>query len=125
MTTASQLLQILKKQMLLFLDELINMLPEEQDFIVMRFLINDQVPITLVMEYIIKNIVPLEQYVLNKDERFFLDHNISFINMSDHGEKVDHFKRLWESSTDEDDKEMFWNWFKYFIDLGKKYDKLV
>lgn len=124
MSASSQLLQILKKQLLAFLDELISILPDEQDFIVMRFLINDQVPITLVMEYIIKNIVPLENYVLNKDERFFLDHNISFINMSDHGQKVDHFKRLWQSSTDDENKEMFWNWFKHFIDLGKRYQKL-
>jgi hypothetical protein len=121
---SSQLLNILKTQLLLFLDELIGILPEEQDFVVMRFLAKDQVPITLVMEYIITHIVPLEPYVENKDERFFLNHNISFIDMADHGDKVDHFKRVWQASTDEEDKEMIWNWFHYFIQIGKKYQYL-
>lgn len=123
-SSSTQLLQILKKQLLLFLDELISFLPDEQEFIVMRFLVNDQVPITLVMEYIIKRLVPLEQYVTNKDERFFLENNISFIDMSEHGSKVDHFKKIWQQSTDEENKEMIWNWFHYFIQIGKKYDAL-
>lgn len=121
---SSQLLQVLKTQLLLFLDELIGILPNEPDFVVMRFLAKDQVPITLVMEYIIKNIVPLEPFVVNKDERFFLEHNISFIDMADHGDKVDHFKRVWQSLTDEDNKEMIWSWFNYFIQIGKKYQAL-
>jgi hypothetical protein len=121
---SSHLLQVLKTQLLLFLDELIGILPNEPDFVVMRFLAKDQVPITLVMEYIIQNIVPLEPFVLNKDERFFLDHNISFIDMTDHGDKVDHFKMVWQSLTDEDNKEMIWNWFNYFIQIGKKYQAL-
>ena len=121
---SSHLLQVLKTQLLLFLDELIGILPNEPDFVVMRFLAKDQVPITLVMEYIIQNIVPLEPFVVNKDERFFLDHNISFIDMADHGDKVDHFKRVWQSLTDEDNKEMIWNWFNYFIQIGKKYQAM-
>ena len=121
---SSQLLQVLKTQLLLFLDELIGILPNEPDFVVMRFLAKDQVPITLVMEYIIQNIVPLEPFVVSKDERFFLEHNISFIDMADHGDKVDHFKRVWQSLTDEDNKEMIWNWFNYFIQIGKKYQAL-
>jgi hypothetical protein len=119
-----QLLQVLKTQLLLFFDELISIMPHEKDFIVIRFFIKDQVPIADVMQYIIDKLVPLEDFVTRKDERFFLEHQVLFEELRDHDSKVNYFKNLWEKSTDEDNKEAIWNWFKHFIDLGKRYQKL-
>jgi len=119
-----QLLQVLKTQLLLFFDELISIMPNEKDFIVIRFFIKDQVPIADVMQYIIEKLVPLEDFVARKDVRFFLEHQVLFEDLRDHDSKVNYFKSLWEKSTDEDNKEAIWNWFKYFIDLGKRYQRL-
>jgi hypothetical protein len=124
MSTSMQLLQVLKTQLLLFFDELIHILPNEQDFIVIRFFIKDQVPISDVMDYIVKKLVPLESYVLNKDERFFLEHQVLFEDLRDQNTKVSYFKTMWENSQDEENKEVIWNWFKYFIQVGKKYQTL-
>lgn len=119
-----QLLQVLKSQLLAFFDELISTMPSEKDFIVIRFFIKDQVPIADVMQYIIEKLVPLEDFVSRKDDRFFLEHQVLFEDLRDHDSKVNYFKNMWLNSTDEDNKEAIWNWFKYFIDLGKKYQRL-
>jgi|688.fasta_scaffold157329_3 hypothetical protein len=115
------LLQHLKTQLLVFFDELISIMPSEKDFIVIRFFIKDQVPIADVMQYIIDKLVPLEDFVLRKDDRFFLEHQVLFEDLKDHDSKVNYFKNLWLSSTDEDNKQAIWNWFKHFIDIGKRY----
>ena len=119
-----QLLQTLKKQLLLFFDELISIMPSEKDFIVIRFFIKDQVPIADVMQYIIDKLVPLEEFILKKDDRFFLEHQVLFEDLRDHDSKVNYFKSMWENSTDEENKDAIWNWFKYFIDIGKRYRQL-
>jgi hypothetical protein len=115
---------VLKTQLLLFFDELISIMPSEKDFIVIRFFIKDQVPIADVMQYIIEKLVPLEDFILKRDDRFFLEHQVLFEDLRDHDSKVNYFKNMWENSTDEDNKEAIWNWFKYFIDLGKRYQRL-
>ena len=119
-----QLLQVLKTQLLLFFDELISILPDEKDFLVMRFFIKDQIPITAVMEYIVHRIVPMEGHVFAKDEKFFFEHPILFEDLRENHTKINYFKRLWEQGTDDENKQMIWSWFEYFITLGKKYQAL-
>ena len=124
MSSTIQLLQILKKELLTFFDELIAILPEEKDFLVMRFFIKDQVPIVDVMEYIVEQLVPLEHYVLSKDDRFFLEHQVLFEGLKEQKSKVNYFKNMWENHNIEDNKETFWKWFRHFINLGKKYKSM-
>lgn len=119
-----QLLQVLKTQLLLFFDELIAILPDEKDFLVMRFFIKDQVPISIVMEYIVKKIVPLEPYIKARDEQYFFAHPILFEDLKEHDSKVNYFKRLWEHSTDDENKNVLWNWFEYFVNIGKRYQNV-
>lgn len=118
------LLQLLKNQLLVFFDELICILPQEKDFIVIRFFIKDQIPIADVMSYIIEKLVPLEEYVLNRDDRFFLEHQVLFEDLKDQDSKVNYFKSMWLHSTDDENKETIWNWFKYFINIAKRYQAL-
>ena len=124
MSSTIQLLYILKTKLLNFMDELISVLPDEKDFIVMRFFIKDQVPILDVMEYIIDNLVPLESYVTNRDDRFFLENQVLFEGLRESKSKANYFKDAWKKSDDADNKEMIWKWFEFFINLGKKY-KLI
>lgn len=119
-----QILQLLKKELLTFLDELISLLPQEKDFIVMRFFIKDQIPIVDVMNYIIRELVPLEQYVLDKNDKFFLENQVLFEPLKDEESKVNYFKEIWENHDVDDNKDTIWNWFRHFINLGKKYHSL-
>jgi hypothetical protein len=121
--SAVQLLQILKSQLLVFFDELIALHPKEKDFLVMRFFIKDQVPIIAVMDYIIQKLVPLESYIVARDERFFLEHQVLFEDLKDKTStnKVNYFKQLWLETTDDENKAVFWNWFECFVNIAKRY----
>jgi len=111
-----------KKNLIIFMDELIEQLPQEPDIVICRIFLKNQVPIEDVIGYFIRKILPLKAYVGKRDDRFFMQHNILFGKLDKN--KVNHFKRLWSSSSfDEDDREVIWSWFEFFITLSEKYQK--
>ena len=61
--------------------------------------------------------------VKERDDNFFLNHNILFEKLND--DKVNKFKEIWESgSLDKDNKEVIWKWFHTLIFLAERYDEL-
>lgn len=119
-----EILTEFKKQLVNFFDELIDQFPSESDLIVVRVFLKDQVPITDVMSYFIREILPLKDMVKNKNEDFFLKNNILFSQIDKN--KVNHFKRLWRSEQlDNDDKAVIWTWFSSFISLTERYQKIA
>lgn len=113
----------LKEQLIFFFDELIDLLPEEPDLVIVRIFLKDKIPIVEVMEYIRHQLIPLKEMVKERDDAFFMNHNILFDKLDD--SKVNHFKRLWVSgSLDKQNKETIWRWFRGFIYLAEKYSRL-
>jgi hypothetical protein len=126
MSSEIELLTQLKTQLVNFLDELIETFPKEPDFVIFRIFVNDRLPIADIMKYITNNLCPLQDMIKNRDEKFFLNHNILFEKFDEQERsKANHFKDLWLSGTlDNDDKETLWKWFSSFIYLGNKYKEL-
>jgi hypothetical protein len=124
MSSEIEILIQLKKQLVTFLDELIETFPEEADFVIFRIFVNDQIPIVDIMEYIIEKICPLEKIVENREDSFFLENNILFEKFDDKKKgKVNHFRKMWQSKVlDKEDREVVWRWMNSFIVLGKKYN---
>ena len=113
----------LKENLIIFFDELIELLPEEPDLVIVRIFLKDKIPITDVMEYIINTLVPLKDLVIKKDDTFFMNHNILFEKLDEN--KVNHFKRLWSSNAlDAENRGTIWRWFHSFIYLAEKYENL-
>ena len=55
---------------------------------------------------------------------FFLENKRLFNEIS--SESVIHFKRLWTStSLDNDDRDAIWDWFKSFCILAKRYQETL
>ncbi len=123
MSSEIDILIQLKTQLVVFLDELIESFPNEPDFIIFRIFVKDQISIADIMEYITKNLCPLQNMVKERNEKFFLDNNILFEKFDEsESNKVNHFKRLWTSNLlDKQDKEVIWKWFQTFIILGNRY----
>jgi hypothetical protein len=117
------LLTTLRNDLITFLDELSNILPNTQDIILMKS-VAKVVIISDVADYISKNLVPLEDKVINREEKHFLEHAVMFENLQDRASTVNHFRDLWMSSDDEHDKETVWEWLHHFILLAKKYETL-
>ena len=118
-----ELLKVFKNKLIDFLDALIEKLKTERSLITLRVLFMDQIPIETALQIFSNRILPYEQMVLNKDERFFLDCEDIFDGIK--GDKVQYFKKLWLSPTfSDEDKEELWKWFQLFLHIAKKYNAL-
>ena len=116
-----KLLEKFQKSLVTFFDELVEMFPNEKDFILIRILVKDQIPSTQIMSY-------FEMVMLNKeitssierrDDNFILS-NVLFSKIS----KSDVFKNLWQTRLDNDDKKMIWDWVDMFKSITTQYMKL-
>lgn len=118
------LLLQLKEQLIIFFDELIDLLPEEPDLVIVRIFLKDKIPITEIMDYIREELIPLKHMIIEKNDAFFMNNNILFSKLDD--KKVNHFRRLWSSgSLDKQNKQTIWKWFHSFVYLAEKYGKTV
>lgn len=121
-----QILLQLKEQVVEFLDQLVQNIPDTEsvvpDLILARVLINDQIETEKIMDYIIEEILPLRQKIIDKDDDFFLKNNILFSKFSEN--KVNQFKNLWEQDIlDQHDRNTIWEWFRVFIHLADQYQQ--
>ena len=113
-----QILDKFHKTLVSFFDELIDMFPEEKEFILIRIFVKDQIPSTQIMSYFVT--VAENQEIMTsiekRDDQFFLK-NFLFSRIH----KSDIFKNLWVRKLDKDDREMIWNWIDLFMKLTKSY----
>lgn len=116
------ILERFKNGYMQFIDELLEIFPEETDLIIIRVFFEDQVPVALVADNFISHVLPHKEIITKRNENFFLENNHMF-GMLDGG-KVMHFKKLWTSERlDKDDKDAIWKWFDTFCILVSAYQK--
>jgi hypothetical protein len=120
------ILNNLKSSLKEFLDQIIEVLPLSQtpDLVMARVLIDTPGIIEAVAKYIVDKLLPLKDMVRKRDELFFLENNILFESL-DANDKINHFKNIWESHLDDDNKKVVWKWFEKFLLLGGKYKDIV
>jgi ubiquitin len=122
-TSKIDLLIMFKQKLLMFLDAIIEQFPKEGDFIYLRLILDQQIPIETVMDIFSKRILPYIDMIKAKDERFFLDSVDLFEGIS--GDKVHYFRNIWTSpALTSDDKEQLWKWFTLFGNFAVKYKQL-
>jgi len=115
-----KILEKFQKSLVSFFDELIEMFPNEKDFILIRILVKDQIPSTQIIGYfeIALNDPMIMEQVHLRNDKFFLN-NVLFSKIN----KSDVFKNIWTSKLDQDDKNMIWKWVDAFIGMTKEYVK--
>ena len=113
-----QILDKFHKYLVLFFDELIEMFPNEKEFIILRILVKDQIPSTQIMTYFVYvcNNEEIMLSIQKRDDQFFLE-NILFKKFS----KSEIFKNLWENNLDQENKDMIWKWVDAFMKMTKSY----
>lgn len=114
-----QILEKFHKSLVSFFDELIEMFPDEKEFILLRILIKDQIPSTQIIRYFETAIDNQEimTSIEKRDDQFFLQ-NMLFSKMIS---KSEVFKNIWLSKLDKDDREMIWNWIDAFMKMTRNY----
>jgi hypothetical protein len=106
-----------------FLNELVEQFPDQEDLLIMRIFLVDQIPTDMLINQFIKFVIPHRDKIKNRDEKFFLMEKGVFGKIS--SDKVLHFKVLWQSNRlDNDDKKVLWSWFDKFIEIIDSYQKI-
>lgn len=123
-TTRIAILSTLRQDLLIFLEELSGILPENKDLILMRSFAKIVI-IADVMEYIIKNLVPLEDKMLNREEDYFIENAVMFERLQNYSSNVNYFRETWINTDDPHNKEAVWAWMDHFIQLAKSYRDLM
>ena len=119
-----QILTEFKKNLVKFLDELIDQFPDEGDFVIFRVLVNDQLPTQEIMNHFITTILPHKAIIKARDDKVFTEMNILYFGMDK--SKAGAMKRIWRSPRiDAQDREVIWKWFESFIFLVEKYQKAM
>ena len=112
------IMSLFKKNMLDFIDELVEQYPKEGDLIVIRFFLSEQTPIESLIEQFISRVLPHRDKIAKRNESFFIENdNIFGASPKD---KVIHFKKLYTTMNGEDRKTL-WAWFDSFVSLADKY----
>jgi len=124
-------LKLFENAIVSFLDELIDQFPTETNLIFARIFLKDQIPIETTMKnFIIKleqNNGLLKRMIEEKNDKFFIENNVFCIGESGQykieNNTVNHFRGIWQSDLDPDDRNTIWKWFESFVLLAEKYKK--
>lgn len=118
----TEVLIMFRKNLLDFLSNLIKQFPKEGDFVLLKILLSDQIPIEEAMKIFSERILPYVDMIKSKDERFFLESTDLFEGVAN--DKVNYFRNIWLSpSLNQDDKDNLWKWFRLFANLAVKYSQ--
>jgi hypothetical protein len=118
-----EILTKFKTQLISFLDELIDLIPDDKDLVTLRVFVNDQIPIYDVMKSFITYIYPHKDKVGKREEKFLLSQKNIFISISP--ETFEKFKGYWISNYfDDNDRKVIWQWVDLFFKIGDEYLKI-
>lgn len=114
-----EVLKHFKTNVVTFIDNLIELLPDEKDLIIVRILFETQ-PVETVLQNFCYYIIPARKMIETRNEDFFLKDNMIFSGINN--SKVNYWKNIWESNRiDEDDKKSLWSWFDLFLKICDMY----
>ena len=126
MSSDSILLQF-HNSIVTFLDELIKLFPDEEDFIRLRIYLKDQVSIQTVMDLFIYSLnrdnMSMKTLIKERKISEIMDHCVVTENLN--RDRIIYFKQLWYSPRFyNEDRKMIWKWLDSFIGISDKYSKI-
>jgi hypothetical protein len=128
MTESIQAMQTLHKNLVAFIDELIDMFPNEGDFVILRIMVKDRVPITDLVPHLSFYLLPEKDAVklaiknaLAGNPGLFNERiNDMFAQFG--GLTTTNYKKLFDDM-DNENKIVIWKWLHLFIHLLEKCQK--
>ncbi len=113
-----------KNNLVKFIDELIEMFPEETQFVTFRLMVKDQIPIGMIMDHFVNNVLPVKDSIKKRDDRIFTDSNVLAMGLDNDDANL--FRRIWVGSKlDKDDRAVIWKWLDAFVTLADQYKTLT
>ena len=121
-----QAMQTLHKNLVSFFDELIDMFPNEGDFVIFRIMVKDRVPITDLVPHLSRYLLPEKEFVktaiknaLAGNPCMFNDKINDMFAQFGTSYSTTNFKQLFDEMDDEN-KIVIWKWLHVFIHLLEK-----
>ena len=121
-----EILKLFRDNLILFLEDLINLFPQEGDFIKARLFLHD-CPLEELLKHCSVILIQNSTKILNRDEEFFLNNLGGILNCTTDVsiQKLTYFKNLWLSNVlSPEDRVEMWKWFKNFLRISQEYEKL-
>jgi len=104
-----------KKQLVSFLDELIEQFPSQAEFIIMIIFVKDKIPIKTLINQFISDVLPHENLIKHRDNSLF-----KVAQLIGYPNKPKFFHDFWFSDLlDDADREIIWKWIDVFVILAK------
>lgn len=115
-----EILVLFKENILVFLDSLTTLFPDEAEIIVSRVFLENHIPVQLAISHFAKIAIPCKNKIENREDKFFLDNPDLFSN-AEQG-RVSFWKSLWASNRlDKAEREQIWKWVDFFLQLSEMY----
>lgn len=118
-----EILEKFKTQLLNFLDELIEIIPDDADLLTFRIFVNDQLPTLDLMRSFMTNGYPYKEKAKEREEAYLIT-KVLFLDKLE-PKMVDKFKGYWRSNIfDANDRKVIWDWVDLFFTIGDEWVKL-
>ncbi len=118
-----EILDKFKTQLLNFLDELIEIIPDDGDLLTFRIFVNDQLPTLDLMRSFITHGYPYKERAKKREDSYLIT-KVLFLDKLD-SKMVDKFKGYWRSKIfTADDRKVIWDWVDLFFKIGDEWVKL-
>lgn len=116
----AQIIDVFKKNLTDFLDDLIILLSYDPKLVIVRHVLL-AFPLDKVLDTFADRILPYKDMVLKRDENFFINETSDIFD-GIHPTEVGYFKNIWLSDKVSDaDKQEIWNWFNVFLRIAMKW----
>lgn len=118
------ILNTFKDQLKLFVDDLISKFQYEPDLILLRLYVTSIHNVEDIITYMIQNIIPYKEQIINRDIKFITDNKTIETDVSNNGfsKYMNSIKSYWFSETmTEEDRLTIWKWLNVFVVITEKY----
>ena len=107
------------QNIVLFLEELIEQIPEMTTQLLFAKLSVQQMEPDFIINNFIQHILPHEEEIRARNDVFFFEHARNMF-----GGKVNYFNEIWNSSAlDAEDRQTVWDWFDMFVLASKAFTR--
>jgi hypothetical protein len=126
MSSPSSLVQTFKNSLIEFLDQLIDMFPNESNIVIVRVMVKD---VLVIEDLLISFKTGLEKegvrdMIKDHNDQYFMRHDTLFSNIG--SSNINEVKRLWQSgSIDAYNKTIVWAWIDRFVKVADLHTKAL
>ncbi len=116
-----EILNLFKTNMMQFIDNLVELFPEEAELIMFRIFFENQIPVEISIKKFSAAILPAKEMIRTRNEKFFYGENDVFKGIKE--DRVIKWKHLWKNGKlDSSDKEAIWKWMHVFLGLAELFE---